>query len=230
MISGNSEMTDRSAVENLLRPHGLVILGELPETLLIGNAGSSFWSCFERSPEYSDGSPHPMDRWSKRIGLAVAAELDAQAIFPFEGPPYPPILQWAEAAGHASPSPISMFIHHEYGLWHAYRFALRFSQPLAGSFLNFGEVSPCLSCNDQPCLAACPVHAFSESRYRVDDCVDFLASDESSACREYGCDARKACPVATEYQYGPMHARFHMDAFVKSQLAPREEGDSVFNN
>jgi ferredoxin len=214
-IAGKSRMTDLSEVKNLLRPHGLVVLGVSPETMLVGNAGSSFWSRFERSPEYSDGHPHPMDRWSKRIGLAVATELGAEAIFPFEGPPYPPILQWAKAAGQAFPSPVSMFIHHEYGLWHAYRFALRFPQPLLGPFPAPGKVSPCLSCNDQPCLAACPVDAFSENSYRVDDCVDFLVSHESSECWENGCGARKACPVATEYQFHSIHARFHMDAFVR---------------
>jgi hypothetical protein len=57
-------------IEELLRPHGLVILGLLPDAVLVGNAGSSCWRHFELSAEFMDGQPHPMDRWSRRIGLA----------------------------------------------------------------------------------------------------------------------------------------------------------------
>ena len=60
-------------------------------------------------------------------GLVV---LGAEVVFPFEGPPYPPVLQWAEQAGQAFPSPIAMFIHGKYGLWHAFQFALQ--KPLMG--------------------------------------------------------------------------------------------------
>jgi hypothetical protein len=158
-----------------------------------------------------------MDRWSKRIGLAVAATLDAQAIFPFEGPPYPPVLDWARKSGQAHPSPISMFIHRDYGLWHAYRFALFFSQPLPGMKSTSAMESPCLSCAGQPCLEACPVGAFDENIYRVGDCVDFLASDEHSDCRRRGCSARRACPIGVKFRYPARHARFHMDAFLASQ-------------
>jgi hypothetical protein len=213
--------SDISVIEDLLRPHGLVILGVLPDTVLAGNSGSSFWNHFELSPEFVDGQPHPMDRWSKRIGLAVAATLDAQAIFPFEGPPYPPVLDWARKSGQAQPSPISMFIHRDYGLWHAYRFALFFSQPLSGVKSTSAMESPCLSCVGQPCLEACPVDAFDENIYRVGDCVEFLASDEQSECRQRGCSARRACPVGVKFQYRPRHARFHMDAFLASQ-SPRK--------
>ena len=213
-------MTDISVLKELLKAHGLVVLGAHADRLLVGNAGSAFWSCFERSPEFEGGQPHPLNRWSERIGRSVAAELNARVIFPFQGPPYPPVLKWASESGQAFPSPISMFIHREYGLWHAYRFALVFPEPLFGLSPAPATESPCLSCPGQPCLDACPVNAFSDGGYRVGDCVDFLAANESSDCRKTGCEARKACPVATEYQYRPRHAQFHMDAFLKSQNSP----------
>ena len=200
-----------------MRPHGLVILGLLPDAVLAGNAGSSFWCHFERSAEFKDGRPQPMDRWSKRIGHAVAAKLKAQPVFPFEGPPYPPFLAWAAKSGRAHPSPISMYIHRDYGLWHAYRFALFFSAPLPGKISTAEMESPCLSCVGQPCLEACPVDAFDENIYRVGDCIDFLASDENSLCRQWGCGARRACPVGIEFHYQNRHARFHMDAFLAAQ-------------
>ncbi len=219
-------MTDISELENLLKPHGLVVLGSLdgterggrfPPLVLVGNAGSSIWPAFKESQEYSDRQPHPLDRWSKRIGSAVAAKLGADVVLPFEGPPYPPVLDWAAQAGQAHPSPISMFIHQQYGLWHAYRFVLIFREPLSGFPPVLHVTSPCLSCIEQPCLSACPVDAFSAGKYRVNDCVAYLAGDDSSKCREQGCSARRACPVAVDYQYRDRHARFHMDAFLASQ-------------
>ncbi|NCF62022.1 MAG: hypothetical protein GWP58_04150 [Gammaproteobacteria bacterium] len=210
-------MPDISVLRQLLEAHGLVVLGEFSDRLLVGNAGSAFWSCFERSPEFLDNQPHPLDRWSQRIGRSVAAELNARVVFPFQGPPYPPVLKWASESGQAFQSPISMYIHREYGLWHAYRFILVFPEPLSGLPPLPATESPCLSCPDQPCLDACPVNAFSDGGYRVGDCVDFLAVNESSGCRKAGCEARRACPVAMQYQYLPRHAQFHMDAFLKSQ-------------
>jgi hypothetical protein len=211
-------MPDLEAVQRLLEPHGLVIVDALSDTVLVGNAGSSLWPPFRKSPEYSDAAPHPMDRWSKRIGLLVAAELNAAVIFPFEGPPYPPILEWAKTAGRASPSPISLFIHREYGLWHAYRFVLKFQQELKPQPPVSLPESPCLSCTEQPCLQGCPVDAFSAGNYDVGACVDYLAANEGCDCRQAGCSARRACPFATRFRYRPSHSRFHMNAFLESQL------------
>lgn len=228
-------MPDISDLEKLIEPHGLVVLGlvstaetappigfeEWPESgqiALVGNAGSTMWSALLESPEYGDGEPNPLDRWSRRVGDEVASLLGARAVFPFEGPPYPPVLEWARLSGAAFPSPLSMFIHARYGLWHAYRIALIIEEPLNGSSPVEDQTSPCLSCLEQPCLQTCPVNAFTQGGYRVDDCVGYLDSSGESDCRKFGCAARKACPVTRDFHYVPEHAAFHMDAFVRAQL------------
>jgi ferredoxin len=180
------------------------------------------WRKFTESAEYRDGGANPLDRWSRRVGQAVAAQLSATIIFPFEGPPYPPFLDWARGSGDAFPSPLSMFIHQRYGLWHAYRFALMFEASALGTGKQVFASSPCLSCTDQPCLNACPVNAFSSGKYRVDECMAYLSENTQSDCREGGCQARKNCPVAAENQYKQEHARFHMDAFVASDFLPEK--------
>ena len=194
----SNQSADISRLECLLQPHGLVVLGilegegfegfegneglqKVQQLVLIGNAGSSIWPIFFDAPESRDGKADPLDRWSKRIGLAIASELNACAIFPFEGPPWPPVLEWALKAGVAFPSPLSMFIHGKYGLWHAYRFALAMSVPLAGAQPAAAMNSPCLSCTDQPCLQSCPVNAITPDGYQVNDCVDFLSADAASS-------------------------------------------------
>ena len=186
------------------------------QLLLIGNAGSSFWPAFSQSAEFNDGSANPLDRWSKRVGRHLAASLDGRAIFPFDGPPYPPFLTWARKTGQVLPSPISISMHAKFGLWHAYRFALAFSEPQAGSPVQAEFSSPCISCADQPCLKACPVNAFTGNAYKVDQCIDYLVNNTETACRKQGCKARRACPVKKEFTYLPTHAKFHMDAFVKT--------------
>lgn len=227
-------MTDIAVLQDLLEPHGLIFGGvldeqeieELPagdkeiyarQLILVGNAGSAIWRPFVDSPEYRDSMTDPMDRWSRRIGEDLAQHLGGRAIFPWEGPPYPPFLEWARKAGQSFPSPVSLFVHPEYGLWQAWRFALVLPQPLTGIAQARDDQSPCVNC-PQPCLEACPVDAFSSEGYRVDQCVEYLRSDERSACREQGCAARRACPAGKAFSYEPDHARFHMDAFLKSRL------------
>jgi hypothetical protein len=215
-------MTDILTINELVNLHGLVVLAGFDETVLVGNAGSSMWNYFTQSAEYGDDQPDAMDRWSRRIGEDVATAVNAHVVFPFEGPPYPPVLNWARQAGQAFPSPLSMYIHRQHGLWHAYRFALLFSE--APDVFPTEEIftSPCQSCIDQPCLSACPVSAFSPGEYRVDDCLTYLGQDESSGCRQKGCLARRACPIAEQNQYVADHARFHMDAFLRSRYLPRK--------
>jgi len=201
---------------------GFPIAGqELPgysgSLLLIGNAGPGFWQAFRSSPEARQpDAADPLDAWTRRVLDGVAAKWDAVMLYPFDGPPYHPFQQWALRAEPVAPSPIGPLLHPVYGLWHAYRGALVIAQAI-----DFPVVerlpSPCEACPDRPCLSACPVAAFQPDRYDVPACVGHLAADPLPRCRSHGCLARHACPVGQAFAYGPDHARFHMDQFVRSQ-------------
>ena len=188
--------------------------------ILIGNVASSLWPVFSQSAEYHDGKPDPLDRWSQRIGTCLASELNADVLFPFGGPPHYPFLSWAKRGEQGFTSPLGLTLNPEYGLWHAYRFALMFSesQELAGSSNDqphiVDAVGPCQSCADKPCLNRCPVNAFSKQGYKVADCVRFLLQNPEHACNLKGCIARRACPVGRKHQYAAAHAQFHMQQFV----------------
>ena len=58
--------------------------------LLIGPDEPAFWPTFTQSPEYQDGLPDPLDRWSNRTLSSIAKKNTVEAVFPFEGPPYHP--------------------------------------------------------------------------------------------------------------------------------------------
>ena len=218
-------------IETALAPYGLKLRGivatnddeirnygfaEQSCIALVGNIGSSFWPVFRQSPEFADGEADPLDRWSSRVALKIAPALNAEPVFPFQGPPYLPFQQWAKRAEDLWQSPIGLMMHPQYGLWHSYRFALL----VKGEFddRSAQQDSPCLSCTDQPCLNTCPVNAFSKAGYDVDACADYLKRRPSADCYNHGCMARYACPAGREYRYVDEQSQFHLQAFVGNRL------------
>jgi hypothetical protein len=233
----------RLALQEALSAHGLCLRGgwqpaaldalaALPDgrpaavVWMVGVVGSAFWPSFKASSFYQDGLADPLDRWSRAIGSELARRWGGVALFPFEGPPYHPFQQWATRAEPLQTSPLMLRIHPEYGLWHAYRFALALPAVLPGDlFANavnaVDSVAPataspdlCLSCSGQPCLTACPVQAFTGTTYKLDACATHLHAPQGEACMQSGCLARRACPVGQAHRYTPEHAAFHMTAFA----------------
>jgi hypothetical protein len=181
--------------------------------VLVGNVGPTMWRAFDSSGPHGGG--HPLNTWSKKAISAAAAELGAAALFPFKGPPFLPFQRWAQKAEAVHSSPLGILIHPDYGLWHAYRGALAFTEGI-----DFGQgdarPSPCGSCVEKPCLDACPVGAFDGRAYDVPVCVGHLAGESAGECMVGGCLARRACPVGSDYRYEPAQTRFHMTAFVEA--------------
>lgn len=181
--------------------------------VMVGNAGPAFWDTFRAAPEAQDGAAHPMDRWTRRVLSALAAEVEATPLLPFGDPPHLPFQRWAMRAEPVHASPLGMLIHPVYGLWHAYRGALAFRQRLAVP-QRPDLASPCDGCAARPCLSACPVEAFTAAGYDVARCRSHLATAAGGACFAAGCLARAACPIGRQHAYGPGQAAFHMRAFA----------------
>lgn len=194
--------------------------GRAPASVvLFGNVGSAMWDAFSKAPEAGADSD-PLDRWSRRVIGELAGELGAEAMFPFGGPPYLPFLRWAKRAEAVHDSPVGMLIHPDYGLWHAYRGALAFAEPVVLPPPD-NRPRPCDDCADKPCLSACPVGAFTPAGYDVGACTGHLETRGGRDCMGGGCLARQACPVGRGYVYEPAHAGFHMRAFLKARRRAR---------
>ena len=180
---------------------------------LVGVVGRSCWDAFQAAAESRDERPHPLDRWSRRVVSGLASELGAEPLFPFDGPPFLPFIRWAQRAEAVYPSAMGPLIHPDYGLWHAYRGALAFAETL-----DLGprdtRPSPCDACEDKPCLATCPVGAFSAAGYDVAACVAHIGGARGGECLSAGCLARRACPVGVTFQYAMEQMGFHMEAFL----------------
>jgi hypothetical protein len=236
-----------SALSAALQEHGLQLRGgfcprpdeaiSLPDgrpaavLWLAGNVGGAMWEVFQASPFADDGLPHPLDRWSRHLGDALAQQFGGAALYPFDGPPlqsrYHPFQQWASRCETQFPSPLMLRIHPQHGLWHAYRFALAFPFVDADDLAALTpsteaastEESPCLRCIEQPCLHACPVQAYGGQQFAAERCRDHVRQDADQVCLSSGCLARNACPVASQLRYGPAQAHFHMRAFVNTGSA-----------
>lgn len=180
---------------------------------MLGMVSGEEWRAFAASPEYRDGRPHPLDRWSARVVTTLAGALGAAALFPFAGPPFLPFIRWAKRAESVHQSPIGMLIHPDYGLWHSWRGALAFRERLDLPPRDERE-SPCASCAQKPCLSACPVGAFDGTgAFDVRACGTHIRRPEGADCMKEGCLARRACPVGAANRYRPEQAAFHMRSF-----------------
>jgi hypothetical protein len=187
---------------------------------MVGMVGSECWAHFRASAQFADGLPNPLDRWSQSLGSQLAQRYAGVALYPSDGPVYWPFQQWAARAEPLQRSPLMVSMHPQFGLWHAYRFALALpalaaSDAAALKAAAVPGVSHCLNCADQPCLSACPVDAFSGATYDVASCAAHLHAAQGQDCMSTGCLARRACPVAAHLRYLPEHAAFHMAAFAR---------------
>lgn len=177
--------------------------------ILFGPDEPGFWPHASASPEYADGLPDPIDRWSSRIISAIAEDLEATALFPFGSPAWP-FVSWALASGRAWSSPVGLLVHDTAGLMVSYRGAIFVPDRLD---LPRPSDRPCDTCTDKPCLTACPAHALTGSGYDLAACHDFLDTTSGADCMTRGCQVRRACPVSRSYGRMEEQSAFHMRAF-----------------
>lgn len=216
--------------------YGLVVLGGLTidashspsefqhlvgcPALLIGNRGREMWSHFSNSDEFLSGVSGPLDRWTKRL-LAELCDNEPCQIFHPSDKPYWAFQRIASEAQGIGVSPIGILIHPEFGLWHGLRGLLvfenthKFMSHIKDMETKVQKLNhPCETCNDKPCMSACPVSAFTEAdTLNVQKCFSHLDSNSEPRCMEEGCRARDACPIGTEYRNAPEQIRFHMKSY-----------------
>jgi epoxyqueuosine reductase len=210
-------------LHSLLDAEGLVALGTLPpdpahcphsavSLVLVGpQGGARFWQIITASAEWADGAADPLDRWSKRVLGGIAAGFDGAAIFPSDGPPWPPFLTWAQQTGRAWASPVGMLVHAQAGLWLSFRGALA---------LPFAVVldplpNPCTTCQTRPCLNACPAGALTSAGYNVPACHAWLDTAPGETCLSEGCQLRAACPASKSHARSHQQSAYHMGQFHK---------------
>jgi epoxyqueuosine reductase len=211
-----------AALSAAARTRALAVLGgfhpnpddDAPEgcgtLLMLGPDEPRFWPAFTASDEYRDGAPDPMDRWSRRVIGDWAADVGAQALYPFGGPPYLPFYRWALRTGRIHASPVNLLVHDAAGLFVSFRGALALRERIE---LPPPPPAPCSTCADQPCLTACPVDALTPAGYDVPRCKSYLDTFAGQDCLTAGCLVRRACPVSHGFGRDPAQSGFHMRHF-----------------
>ena len=143
----------------------------------------------------------------------IAGSCGGTALFPSDGPPYPPFQRWAQATGRIWQSPAGLLVHAEAGLWVSFRGALALPFDLALP----PAARPCDSCAGKPCLNACPVGALGAQAgglYDVPRCHDYLARPEGQgSCMARGCGVRRACPLSQSHARLEDQSAYHMRQF-----------------
>jgi hypothetical protein len=203
-------------------PHRLMVMGAfhpgpedgLPEEtgtmILFGPREPGFWSHLTAEPEWRDGAPDAIDRWSRRVIGRMACDVGGKAYFPFSGPPWRPFIRWAKASGRAWASPVTILVHDTAGLFVSYRGAIGLKDRLD---LPPPPPCPCDSCEGKPCLTACPPRALTVEGYDVPACHAFLDTGPGQDCMTEGCAVRRACPVSQAYGRVAAQSAYHMRSF-----------------
>ena len=178
--------------------------------VLLAPREPGFWAHLAAQPEWADGAPDPLDRWSRRVVGRLACALGGKAQFPFTGPPWKPFYTWALRSGRAWPSPVQLLVHDRMGLFASYRGAIALAERLD---LPETGPAPCETCAGRPCLSACPAGALTGAGYDVAACHGFLDTAGGKDCLSGGCAVRRACPLSRAYGRLPEQSAYHMGLF-----------------
>ena len=178
--------------------------------VLLAPREPGFWAHLTAQPEWADGAPDPLDRWSRRVVGRLACALGGKAKFPFTGPPWKPFYTWALRSGRAWPSPVQLLVHDRMGLFASYRGAIALTERLD---LPETGPAPCDPCAGRPCLSACPAGALGGAGYDVAACHGFLDTAGGTDCLSGGCAVRRACPLSRAYGRLPEQSAYHMGLF-----------------
>ena len=215
-------MTALAQIEVALADHALILLGgfqAVPEDalpdgtrtlLLVGPRQPGFWPHLTAQPEWRDGTPDPVDRWSRRVIGRIACDLGAKALFPFGGPPHRPFYTWALRSGRVWSSPVRLLVHDEAGLMLSFRGALALKERVD---LPPPPPLPCDSCAGQPCRTACPAGALTDAGYDLPACHAWLDTAPGQDCMTAGCAVRRACPVSARHARMQEQSAYHMRQF-----------------
>ncbi len=177
--------------------------GKFSSLITIGSGGRQLWKALDNE---NRDPIDPVNCFTERIVPEfIKTYLKGSEIVPLFPKRLPrfPIQTFTHWLGWTHPTPLGKNIHKEFGVWHAYRSVFL-------ATLNLPETSrqifnsPCATCEDKPCIKACPSGAVSEIAETLGDfnkktCLPFRL-EENSICQDR-CLARLACPYAREHKY-----------------------------
>ena len=178
--------------------------------MLIGPDEPFFWDIFKKSGEFKTLKKNPLNKWSKRIIDKISKEFSGKAFYPFQINPVIPFYSWALMSDKFWESPVKLLVHENRGLMVSFRGAIAFENKYIIKKI-IKTNSPCVSCS-APCESTCPVNAFSNNRYDVVSCMNYIRSSSKKKCI-HGCLVRRSCPIGQSLRKKEQ-SKFHMKYFI----------------
>lgn len=177
-------------------------LPEERQLILLGHAGRRLWDCVQAA---GGDSAQPIDDYCRRtVAGWFAEQLPGHRYrLPYPGDAPIGLQALGKLAGWHHASPFMIGVDGEWGSWFAYRAVILCDTDFPPSPVA-ERLNPCLSCADQPCIAACPAGA-AGSPFNLARCSAERLGP-ASACA-YGCLARNACPVGRQHRYADEQMR-----------------------
>lgn len=189
--------------------------------ILLGNGGSRFWQSMQQHRTKSEQEVDPVDNYFTRtVENLFDADSDYRIIYP--GNHLLPLQALGKLAGWHHDSPLGLGIHPVFGLWFAYRGLIMSNTNITMLAENFDipSASPCVSCDEKPCIKACPAMAVTLSEFKVQPCSDYRL-ESASRCQSR-CVSRLVCPIGRDYRYLEAQMAYHYGhslASIKKYLA-----------
>lgn len=182
------------------------------QLIVIGHLGQKLWKNISVSLTTSE---HPIDDFSiASVQSLFETHYPAQSyeiIYP--GDKVIGLQQLGSQLGWHYPSPFKVGINNEWGSWFAYR-AVVLSDSHFAETKPLDSSSPCVDCQQQFCISACPAQALDNNEFEFTKCIDFR-KQQASACRNQ-CLARLACPVGEQYRYTDEQVFYHYGVSMKT--------------
>ena len=213
-----------------LNIHAVIALSDIPENIieklqkadikitkysqliLIGHQGRNLWQnvgyCgIDSNDPIDEYTVKTVQEWFNKYYSTA----DYDVIYP--GDYVVGLQQLGQLAGWHYDSPFRVGINDVWGSWFAYRAVV-----LADTNFEITDAlevdSPCISCNEKYCVAACPAHALENSELNFQCCIDYR-KQAGSLCRS-SCLARVSCPIGAENRYTDEQIQYHYGVSMKT--------------
>ena len=184
--------------------------------VLLGMGGPGLW---EWMNVQWPSDTHPFDEVSCRAVVEVCEHFwgDCSPKVLYPGEALIPLQQLGRFAGWSAPSPLGLDISPVYGPWFAFRAAFLIRSPLPLTDI-LPAASPCDTCQDMPCIQACPVEAVQrEEALDRERCLTQRFADQGGCGIQ--CYSRLACPIGIKWRYPQRQLHYHGQRSLQSLLA-----------
>ncbi len=179
--------------------------------LLIGSGGRALWQASAEWRANNTLIQDPVNSYSLEVAdrILTTAAIGYTSLYPSTEYNVG-LINCGKQVGWHGESDLGLGMNPAFGLWWAYRLLIWIDQPIEIDG-TMDVVDVCQSCEDKPCLSACPVSALHKTGMDKWQTCSGHRLSEGSSCEDR-CFSRLACPVASEHRYIEPQMQYHYRA------------------